>query len=233
MPGLHTKRIKSVSPSPNVVDKKALKRSEFKRSTMCVKAESNLASRTQTGIVGSNASGDEAALPVTQRRGRALVAMSDFDTLATDDKMETKSLVMKHDVPCSSNVRVPGSQLHKKRRAVCLFDEDDDEPKTPVHGGSVRNFKASLYVSDATKSTDANNESSNNAQQGVSTCLSAWEMSTKWAYLRRPKSGPSRLDSGPFVFVLPMRSQGKGVQLQCTVTRRLKHRNSISLSLHY
>jgi hypothetical protein len=41
--------------------------------------------------------------------------MSDSDTLATDDKLETKSLVMKHDVPCSSNVRVPGSQLHKKR----------------------------------------------------------------------------------------------------------------------
>lgn len=170
MPGLHTKRIKSVSPSPNVVDKKALKKSEFKRSTTCVKAEGNLASRTQIGIVGSNASGDEAALPVTKRRRRALEAMSDSDTLATDDKMETKSLVMKNDVPCSSNVRFPGSQLHKKRRAVCLFDDDDDgEPKTPVHGGSARNVKAPLYASDATKSTDANNESSNNAQQGVST----------------------------------------------------------------
>ncbi|XP_050275952.1 ENHANCER OF AG-4 protein 2 isoform X4 [Quercus robur] len=166
--GSHAKRIKSVSPNPNV-DKKALKRTEFKRSTMSVKAESTLALRTQTGIVGSNASGNEAVLPVTKRRRRALEAMSDSDTLTTDDKTEIIPLIMKNDVSCSSNVKVPGSQLHKKRRAVCLFDEDDDESKTPVHGGSAGNVKAPSYVSDATKRSDANNDGSNNAQQGVST----------------------------------------------------------------
>jgi hypothetical protein len=167
--GSHARRIKSVSPSPNVVDKKALKKPELKGSSSCVKAESNFASRAQAGIVGSNASGDEAVLPVTKRRRRAMEAMSESDTLTTDDKTERKPLLAKNDVSCSNNVGVSGSQLHKKRRAVCLFDDEDDEPKTPVHGGSARIANASAFVSDATKSSDAHNNSCKNAQQvGVS-----------------------------------------------------------------
>lgn len=158
--GPHSRRIKSASPSPNLVDKKALKKSEFKGSTSSAKAESSLALKAPTGTFGSNVSGDETALPVTKRQRRAMEAVSESDTVPTDDKTERKSISVKNDVSCSSNDRVPGSLLHRKRRAVCLFDDDDEEPKTPVHGGSARNV---------TKIGDAHNDCSIDAQQvGVS-----------------------------------------------------------------
>ncbi|XP_059447439.1 ENHANCER OF AG-4 protein 2 isoform X2 [Corylus avellana] len=189
--GSHARRIKSVSPRPNVVDKKALKKPEFKGSTSCVKAESNLASRAQAGIVGSNVSGDEAVLPVTKRRRRAMEAMSDSDTLTTDDKTERKPLLVKNDVSCSNNFGVSGSQLHKKRRAVCLSD-DEDEPKTPVHGGSARNVSASAFVSDATKSSDAHNDSCKNAQQvGVSIGFEDVHLKESSSELRNDSVSPS------------------------------------------
>lgn len=190
--GSHARRIKSVSPSPNVVDKKALKKPEFKGSTSCVKAESNFASRAQAGIAGSNASGDEAVLPVTKRRRRAMEAMSDSDTLTTDDKTEGKPLLVKNDVSCSNNVGVSGSQLHKKRRAVCLFDDGDDEPKTPVHGGCARNVNATALVSDATKSSDAHNDSCKNAQQvGVSIGFEDGHLKESSSELRSDSLSPS------------------------------------------
>ncbi|KAG6713658.1 hypothetical protein I3843_05G149900 [Carya illinoinensis] len=169
--GAHARRIKSDSPRPNAIDKKALKTPEFKGSTSCVKAETNLASRGQSCNFGSSASADEAALPVTKRRRRAMEAMSDSETLPADDISERKSVSVKNDVSCSSSIKVPGIQQHKKRRAVCLFDDDDDnERKTPVHGGSARNIRASLYVSDATRSSEAQNDCSKDALHvGVST----------------------------------------------------------------
>lgn len=166
--GAHTRRKKSDSPSPDLVDKKALKKSEFKSSTSSVKPEGNLPSRAQGSIFGPNASGDEAALPVTKRRRQAMEVMPDSDTAPIDDKTERKSTSLKNELSSSSDVKVPGNRQNKKRRAVCLFDDDnDDKPKTPVHDGSARNITSN--VTDATKSSDARNDSSNIAQQvGVS-----------------------------------------------------------------
>lgn len=143
-----SKDMKGGVSSPNIVDSKAVEFSDLKHSTSHVKKEMVLALRAQTvkRNVGSDVSGDEAVLPLTKRRKRALEAMSDSVTLKSDDKVGKSSREVKNDMSCSDNVR---PQLAKRRRAVCLFDEDDDdEPKTPVHGGSGNNAKALSSISD-------------------------------------------------------------------------------------
>ena len=149
--GSLSKNKKGLSPSPMVADGKAAAKSDLKKSTSQVKTENQLTSRPQNVVV-PNVSGDETALPLTKRRRRALEAMSESDI-----KMEKDSAV-KNDVSSSSNIRAVASQVQKKRRAVCLYDDDDDKAKTPVHGGSATKLKAPLNVSDDNRSSDANNE---------------------------------------------------------------------------
>ncbi|KAJ4868840.1 ENHANCER OF AG-4 protein 2 [Raphanus sativus] len=53
------------------------------------------------------------------------------------------------------DVKVPVSQSLKKRRAVCIYDEDDDEdPKTPLHGSRAAVPKTS-ELTDSLKSGNA------------------------------------------------------------------------------
>ena len=53
------------------------------------------------------------------------------------------------------NVKVPVAQSLKKRRAVCIYDEDDDEdPKTPLHGSRAAVPKTS-ELTDGPKSGNA------------------------------------------------------------------------------
>lgn len=150
--------------SPSDLDNKAVSKLDLKRSSR-MKAENNLMSRSQNVIAGPNVSGDEAVLPLTKRRRRALEAMSDSTTLVSDNKMEKDTLKLKNDVSCSSNVKVGAPQSQKKRRAVCLYDDDDDDevPKTPIHGGSAKNVKAPSYISDDMRRSDANHDSSDKA----------------------------------------------------------------------
>ncbi|KAK9274493.1 hypothetical protein L1049_021742 [Liquidambar formosana] len=159
------------SPSCNMVDDKANKREDVKTFAMRVKAENRLPSKTQTGPIGSNSSGDEAVLPLTKRRRRALEAMSNSVTATCEDKLGKDSVILKNDVLRSNDVKFPVPLLRTKRRAVCLVDDDDnddeEEPKTPIHGGSSRKINAPLNVSDSTMNTDAHHESSHNAQQSV------------------------------------------------------------------
>ncbi|KAJ0094602.1 hypothetical protein Patl1_16371 [Pistacia atlantica] len=165
-----SKSVKSGFSSSNADDNKAFKHSDLKRSSSHVKTEMVLALQAQTckSKVESDVSGDEAVLPLTKRRRRALEAMSDSATLNSDDKMGKNSHEMKNDVSCYNNVKPPVPQSLKRRRAVCLFDEDDDEvPKTPVHGGSARSVKTSSSVSDNSKSS-AHHEFNVNAQQNAS-----------------------------------------------------------------
>ncbi|GLT37456.1 hypothetical protein SLA2020_117730 [Shorea laevis] len=133
------------SSSSNNDDDNTAKQSEFKRVTQPV-----LALRAPTAM-GSGNSGDEAELPQAKRRRRALEPRSD----SSDCKLGKNSRDLKIGASSSNNIKVPVSQLLKKRRAVCLYDddEDDDKPKTPVHGGSVRNVKEPLSVSDASNRT--------------------------------------------------------------------------------
>ncbi|KAF4353690.1 hypothetical protein F8388_024259 [Cannabis sativa] len=140
--GTFSKTKKSFSTSPIVMDSKTVIKSDLKKSTSLVKAENHVTSKSQ------NASGDETVLPPTKRRRRALEAMSESDI-----KME-KDVAVKNDVSSSNNVKAVVTQSQKKRRAVCLYDDEDDEPKTPVHGGSATIIKAPSNVSDDIKSFD-------------------------------------------------------------------------------
>lgn len=155
-----TKSTKTDLSSSNIVDCKMVEYSDSKDSTSHVKREMVLALKAQSvkRNVGPDGSGDEAVLPLTKRRKRALEAMSSSATLKSD-KVERVSVEVKNDM-----VKPPVPLLAKRRRAVCLFDDDDDdEPKTPIHGGSTRNSKA-LLPSDS----DTHLQSSANAQQSDS-----------------------------------------------------------------
>ncbi|KAL5826025.1 hypothetical protein ACOSQ3_017862 [Xanthoceras sorbifolium] len=166
-----SKRMTSDVSGSKSLENKVVKHSDIKVSTSNMKTEMVLALRAQTAKanVRSDVSNDEAVLPLTKRRKRALEAMSDSSTLDSDDKVGKNSHELKNDVSCSNTVKPPAPQLLKRRRPVCLFDDEDDDeqPKTPVHGGSSRNVKAPLPFSDISKSTDPSNESPVNAQQSA------------------------------------------------------------------
>ncbi|XP_017975274.1 PREDICTED: ENHANCER OF AG-4 protein 2 isoform X1 [Theobroma cacao] len=160
--GSLAKNVKSNSPSSNNVNDKAAKQAELKKSTSHV-----LALRAPTAI-SSDVSGDEAVLPLSKRRRRALEAMSDSASINSNGKIGKNPVELKNDTSSSNNMRVPATQLSKRRRAVCLFDDDEEEdPKTPVHGGSARNVKVTSVVSDASKSIDENHVSALTAQRSV------------------------------------------------------------------
>lgn len=92
--------------------------------------------------------GDETVLPLAKRRLRGLEAMSDGSEPSEDKKVAVPSSY-KNDV-------------QKKRRAVRLCDDEDEEPKTPVHGRSVSASKVcSTVIPDSTKSTDESHDISN------------------------------------------------------------------------
>ncbi|XWS09155.1 hypothetical protein CRYUN_Cryun40dG0061900 [Craigia yunnanensis] len=160
--GSLVKNMKSNSPSSKNAIDKPTKQSELKKSTSHV-----LALRAPITI-SSDVSGDEAILPLSKRRRRALEAMSDSASLNSDYKIGKFFVQLKNDTSSSSNVKTPVAQLSKRRRAVCLFDDDEEEdPKTPVHGGSSRNVKVTSVVSDASKNIDVNHASTINAQCSV------------------------------------------------------------------
>lgn len=160
-----TKSTKTDLSSSNIVDCKMVEYSDSKDSTSHVKREMVLALKAQSvkRNVGPDGSGDEAVLPLTKRRKRALEAMSSSATLKSD-KVERVSVEVKNDM-----VRPPVPLLAKRRRAVCLFDDDDDdEPKTPIHGGSTRNSKALLpSVSDTHLQSSANAQQSDSARDST------------------------------------------------------------------
>ncbi|KAL6187229.1 hypothetical protein ACLB2K_043344 [Fragaria x ananassa] len=163
-------------PSTNVANQKTVKKLDSKVSTSRVKSENNLVSKSQN----VNASGDEAVLPLAKRRRRAMEAMSDSDTLVSDDKME-KAPVQKNNIARSSDVKVSAPQTQRKRRAVCLYDDEEEEekPKTPVHGGSSRNVKAPSNISDGIKSTNKNIEGSDIALHSTKHSTQVHGSSTK------------------------------------------------------
>ncbi|XP_057477624.1 ENHANCER OF AG-4 protein 2 isoform X2 [Actinidia eriantha] len=154
---LSTKR-KIDSRSSNVLVEKA---DNLKRSTSRLKTENRSASRVQAGSFSSNIPSDEDALPPTKRLRRAFEAMSDSAIMTSDNKSDKISVAIKNDMSSSEKVKSPVTQLHTKRRAVRLFDEEDEEEaRTPVHGGSSSKIHASSGVSDFIKNIDMQSEGS-------------------------------------------------------------------------
>ncbi|KAJ6419626.1 hypothetical protein OIU84_029693 [Salix udensis] len=104
-------------------------------------------------------SNDEAVLPVLKRRKRAMEAMCDAAALNSDDRIEKNALELNRDL-AYINTRSSVSQQPKRRRAVCLYDDnnEDEEPKTPVHGGAGKSVRANVPVSDTFKRSNVHIE---------------------------------------------------------------------------
>ncbi|KAL0692233.1 hypothetical protein Bca4012_059413 [Brassica carinata] len=74
---------------------------------------------------------------------------------SVSDKSGKGHLEQKDRSSSVSNVKVPASQSLKKRRAVCIYDEDDDEdPKTPLHGSQAVVPKATPVLADGPKNAN-------------------------------------------------------------------------------
>ncbi|XP_058184581.1 ENHANCER OF AG-4 protein 2 isoform X2 [Rhododendron vialii] len=153
----HTTR-KIDSRSPNVPVRKT-ENMELKPSTSHLKTENRTSSLVHTGSVPSNIPSDEEGLPPTKRRCRAFEATSDSAIITSDDRTEKFSGAMKDDLLYSDKIKSPVTQLHAKRRAVRLVDEDnEEEARTPIHGGSLSKIHASSGVSDCVTNADVKNE---------------------------------------------------------------------------
>ncbi|WOH07477.1 hypothetical protein DCAR_0726907 [Daucus carota subsp. sativus] len=97
---------------------------EFKRSVLQGNAEDCLVPR------------DEDVLPPAKRLRQAPEIVVSSSTRMFDNKLG-KASVHRNDPLSSDKAKSPVGQYPKKRRAVRLYDDDDDKPKTPVHGGSI------------------------------------------------------------------------------------------------
>ncbi|XP_027355668.1 ENHANCER OF AG-4 protein 2 [Abrus precatorius] len=146
--GYASKELKRASPGSTGIEDKPFKKLELKKSTPNLKTEKSLPSRVQIGVGASDDSVHEKKV------------MPDSASIASDEKKERSSLRLKGD---TNNLVI--KQVERKRRAVCLFDDDDDgEPKTPVHGGAAKNIKSSVVISEVKKSNSAHLEKSGVAQ---------------------------------------------------------------------
>ncbi|XP_024638341.1 ENHANCER OF AG-4 protein 2 isoform X3 [Medicago truncatula] len=140
--------MKSASPVSTVIGNKALKKTELKRSSSSLKTEKGLSSRAQTAKVDSNDSVCE-VLTGTKHHSQERKALPHSANLSSDQHAEMSSTRLKGD---ADNLAV--KQLQRKRRAVCLGEDDDDESKTPVHGGASKTIRSPSLVSEAVKSND-------------------------------------------------------------------------------
>lgn len=156
-----SKGMKNEFSSPNSMHDHADEQSDLKRSSSYENTEMVLAlgAQSRKSKVEPEVAGDEAELPSTKRRRRTLETMSN-SAIDSDDRLGKDCHELKN-----VGIKPAVAQLPKRRRAICLVDDDDDEPKTPVHRGSARNVKEPS-VSAISKST-TRDDSSRNAQKGT------------------------------------------------------------------
>ncbi|CAN8252068.1 unnamed protein product [Cochlearia groenlandica] len=65
----------------------------------------------------------------------------------------------------ASNVKVPAAQSLRKRKAVCIYEEDNDEgPKTPLHGRQAVVPKAMSVLTDGSKRANVRHNTSAKAK---------------------------------------------------------------------
>ncbi|CAF2144818.1 unnamed protein product [Brassica napus] len=87
------------------------------------------------------------------------------DRSSVTDKSGKGQLEQKDRSSSVSNAKVPASQSLKKRRAVCVYDEDDDEdPKTPLHGSQAVIPKATPVLTDGPKNANVCRDTSTKAK---------------------------------------------------------------------
>ncbi|XP_057773998.1 ENHANCER OF AG-4 protein 2-like [Salvia miltiorrhiza] len=137
---------KSDSRSPNSLDDKMASK-EPKRFTTVGKPE--VLQPIRPPII-NNSESDEDDLPPIKRHRRELETMSG-SALISENRLGI-SVSHKTDSVLPSKVISPVAQLPMKRRSVRICDDDDDElPKTPVHGGTTSKVSAIPRVSDSKK----------------------------------------------------------------------------------
>ncbi|KAF8082333.1 hypothetical protein N665_0832s0006 [Sinapis alba] len=87
------------------------------------------------------------------------------DRSSVSDKSGKGHLEQKDRSSSVSNVKVPASLSLKKRRAVCIYDEDDDDdPKTPLHGSQAVLSKATSVLTDGPKNANVCRDTSTKAK---------------------------------------------------------------------
>ncbi|KAL6566246.1 RPR [Orobanche gracilis] len=125
---------------------------ESKRLTSGVKAESHHSSRADRSDNESNQPTAEDETPPTKRQCQAGVMST---SALISENINGKFVACKNNLMMSNKVRSSGMQLPTKRRAVRLCDDDDDDelPKTPVHGGVPHKASATPRVSESRKKT--------------------------------------------------------------------------------
>ncbi|XP_045825527.1 ENHANCER OF AG-4 protein 2-like isoform X2 [Trifolium pratense] len=151
------KDVKSPLPCSTSVEDKSSKMLELKRSTSNSKGKSSV----------------HELVPVIKQHSQVQKTMPDSDTIAFDEKKEWNNLKLKGD---TKNVMT--KQVQRKRKAVCLH-EDDDVPKTPVHGGAAKNMK-SPFATGVKKGNNAHSEKSDAA------CRNSSQLED--AHLKEPSS---------------------------------------------
>ena len=135
------KDMKSTLPCSTFIEDKSSKMFELKRSTSNSKAEKSSVRELP---------------PTIKHHSQVQKTMPYSDRMASDEKKDWSNLKLKGDMK-----NVMTKQVQKKRKAVCLY-EDDDKPKTPVHGGAAKNSK-SPFASDVKKGNNAHSEKSDAA----------------------------------------------------------------------
>ncbi|KAK2381391.1 ENHANCER OF AG-4 protein [Trifolium repens] len=158
------KDVKSALPCSTFVEDKSSKTLELKRSTSNSKA---------------GKSSVHELLPVIKQHSQVQKTMPDSDTIASDEKKERNNLKLKGDTK-----NVTTKQVQRKRKAVCLH-EDDDVPKTPVHGGAAKSLK-SPFATEVKKGSNAHSEKSDAA------CRNSSQLED--AHLKEPSSEKAKAD---------------------------------------
>ncbi|XP_028766971.1 ENHANCER OF AG-4 protein 2 [Neltuma alba] len=148
---------KPKSASPTVVEEKEFKKSDLRRSTSRLKTEKNFSSSVQAGVFGSDDFNHEVQ-PRAKHRSQVRRVKSDSSSPASDGKMDRSSVRLESD-----GNNVTEKAVKRKRRAVCLYDDDDEEPKTPVHGGTAKTIKSPLFLRES-KGNNAHSGNSDVAQ---------------------------------------------------------------------
>ncbi|KAI3694063.1 hypothetical protein L1987_77022 [Smallanthus sonchifolius] len=110
------------------------KNEEVRKSTLNLKTKNRVSSKGQTNGSDSGVLGDEDVVPPTKRRRLVLEGMSS-PTLLSENRTENSIKPKKGE---NSDSVKSGTQVPMNRRAVRICDDDEDEPKTPVHGRSTK-----------------------------------------------------------------------------------------------
>ncbi|KAK4769023.1 hypothetical protein SAY86_027173 [Trapa natans] len=132
-----TKRKYAISSNLSV--DKSVKRLDTEKPISCGRGYSG--SKLKKSVAGSDNSGEKVSLLAKHPRRQS----EDFSNSVTDfdDKEENVSHGPKNDV--SSRIGMISNRLPKKRRAIVIDeDEEDEQPKTPVHEGLSKNVKVSI-----------------------------------------------------------------------------------------